>query len=181
MWTQVDLGPAGGRIRTHPEINAVAAARAPDGRLYVLVEQQGLMYGPVLRDIVLDEIEHEHPDVAVAVVPGLPRSADGAVDTGEAVAVARRLVEDGRWVFRIEPPATGHEEAVVDLVREIVGARRVSMTDSLPLLGADSVVLVELGAAIRARFGVTVDVNDLFEVDSVRELAGLVFDPEPVS
>jgi acyl carrier protein len=178
MWQFVDLGEAGRRIRGHPEISEVAGVRAPDGRLYVLVEQQGLMYGPVLRDIVLDEVEAEQPDIAVAVVPSLPRvDTDGAVDTAASVAVAQQAVEDGRWVFRLDLPETEEEKAVAALVLEILGVRRVSMTDSLPLLGADSLVLVELSAAMSQRFGVTVNAMDMFDVDNVRELAQLAFGP----
>jgi acyl carrier protein len=176
MWEFVDLGAATLRVRAQPEIDDVAAARSPGGRLYVLVKPQGMHYGPVLRDIVLDEIEAEHPDVAVAMVRDVPRVEDGAVDAPAFVALARQVVEDGRWVFAFEPPETPEETAVAALLLEILSTRRVSMTDSLPLLGADSLVLVELSAAITERFGVTVNAMDLFEVDSVRELTQLVLD-----
>jgi acyl carrier protein len=56
---------------------------------------------------------------------------------------------------------------------------RVSMTDSLPLLGADSLMLVELTAALGERFDVKVDAMELFEVGSVRGLTDLVFAQVP--
>jgi acyl carrier protein len=176
MWESVDLGAATQRILAQPEINDIAAVRSPDGRLYVLIEPQGMHYGPVLRDIVLDEIEAEHPDAAVAMVRGVPRVDDGGVDGGASTALARQVVEHGRWVFAIEHPETPEEKAIAALLQEILSVRRLSMTDSLPLLGADSLVLVELSTAITERFGVTVNAMDLFEADSVRELAQLVCD-----
>jgi len=178
MWEFVDLGEAAQRIRGQPEIREVAAVRSPDGRLYVLVEQQGLNYGTVLRDIVLDEIEAEHPDIAVAMVRTFPRGDDGALDTAATVAVARQVAENGRWVFAIEPAETEHEKAIAALLLEILSAKRLSMTDSLPLLGADSLVLVELSTGITERFGVTLNAMDLFDVDTVRDVVRLVFDAD---
>jgi acyl carrier protein len=173
MWEFVDLAEAAGRLRGHPEINEVAAVRSLGGRLYVLAVPRGFVYGPVLRDIVLDELEAEHPDVAVAVVRSLPCS-DGAVDPAACVALARAAC-DRRGVFAIEPPQTEEEKAVAAMLLDILSVKRLSMTDSLPLLGADSLVLVEISAAITERFGVTVNAMELFEVDDVRELVQLVF------
>ena len=171
----MDLDKAAVRLRAQPEIREVAAARAADGRLYVLVEPQGFVYGAVLRDIVLDEVETQHADIAVAVVRGLPRNvADGSVDPAASVTLAQEVVADGRWVFAFEPAGTPEEKAVSELLLELLHARRVSMTDSLPLLGVDSLVLVELSAAITQRFGVTVNAMDLFDADSVRDVARLV-------
>jgi acyl carrier protein len=179
MWEFVDLGEAAERIRDHPEIKEIAAVRSPDRRLYVFVEQQGLNYGPVLRDIVLDEIETEHPDAAVAMVRDVPRiDADGAVDKAACVDLAPQVAVRGRWVFAIDPAETEEEKIIASLLLEILNAKRLSMTDSLPLLGADSLVLVELSGAITERFGVTLNAMDLFDVDNVRDLVRLVFSPE---
>jgi acyl carrier protein len=179
MWELVDLGAAAQRMRVQPEIGDVTAVRSPDGRLYVLVTPQGMHYGPVLRDVVLDEIEAEHPDVAVAVARGVPRLEDGTVDADRAIGLARQLVEDGRWVFVLERPVTPAEKAVAELLTEILRTRRLSMTDNLLLLGVDSLVLVELSAALAERFGVTVNAMDLFELDSVRDLVQLVLGTRP--
>src|SRR5690242_7996646 len=117
MWQFVDLGEAAQRMRAQPEIREIAAVRAPGGRLYVLVEQQGFVYGAVLRDIVLDEIEAQQPDVAVAVVRALPRTGeDGPVDPAAAVALAQRAVDEGRWVFAVEPAETTEEKAVAEML-----------------------------------------------------------------
>jgi acyl carrier protein len=179
LWTLVDLGEAARRIEAHPEIRQIAAVRSPSGQLYVLVEQQGFVYGTVLRDIVLDEVELPEPNVAVAVVRSIPRTeTDGSVDPAASVALAQQVVEDRRWVFTIEPAETPEEKAIAEMLLDLLNAKRVSMTDSLPLLGVDSLVLVELSAAITGRFGVTVNAMDLFDADSVREVAQLVAMPK---
>lgn len=175
MWEYVALGDGADRIRAHPEIAGCAAVRSPGDRLYVLVEQQGLTYGAVLRDIVLDEVGAIHPDIAVAVVPEIPMTGAGDVDQAAATALAERFGTVDRWVFALEPPADEREKAVAELVLDVLQAKRISMTDSLPLLGADSLVLVELSAAITEQFGVTVNGMDLFNVDDIRELTALVF------
>lgn len=176
MWEFVDLGEAAKRIHGHPEIKEMAAVRTPEQRLYVLVEQQGMNYGPVLRDIILDEIETEHPDAVVAIVREVPRNGtDGAVDAAGCVDLARDVAERGRWVFAIEPPESEEEKTIVSLLLEILDAKRVSMSDSLVLLGADSLVLVELSGAITKRFGVTLNAMDMFDAENVRDLARLVF------
>ena len=178
MWQHValdELGDAADRLRAHPEIAGFAAVRAPGGTLYVLVESQGFVYGPVLRNIVHDELEDRYPDIAVAVVRAVPRRADGSVDPDVTVPLAQRIGADPVWVFPMEPAATDEERAVADLLTEVLGVRRLSMSDSLPLLGADSLVLVEISTLITERFGVTVNGMDLFQVDNVRELTKLVF------
>jgi acyl carrier protein len=175
MWHHVDLDDAADRIRAHPEISEFAAVQAPGGPLYVLVESQGFVYGPVLRNIVHDELEDRFADIAVAVVRAVPRRDDGAVDPDASVPLAQQISGDPVWVFPLEPATTDDERAVADLLTEALGVRRLSMTDSLPLLGADSLVLVEISAMITERFGVTVNGMDLFQVDNVRELTKLVF------
>jgi len=175
MWHHVDLEDAGDRVRAHPEISEFAAVRSPGGTLYVLVESQGFVYGPVLRNLVHDELEDQYPDIAVAVVRAVPRQADGSVDQDACLPLAQQISDDPVWVFPMEPAATDEERAVAELLSEVLGVRRLSMSDSLPLLGADSLVLVEISAMITERFGVTVNGMDLFQVDNVRELTKLVF------
>jgi acyl carrier protein len=180
MWRPEELGEAADRIRSHPEIRDVTGVLADGGRLYVLVEQQGFAYGTVLRDIVLDEIGPDHPDMAVAVVRDLPRiEGIGEVDNAASVELARRMTARPTRIFRYEPPASDQEKALASLLLEILPVDRVSMTDSLPLLGADSLMLVELTAALGERFDVKVDAMELFEVGSVRGLTDLVFAQVP--
>jgi acyl carrier protein len=172
MWRLVDFGEAAARIRAYPEVNDVAAACSPDGCRYVLVEQQGFVYGTALRDIVLDELAPDDDNVVVAVVRKIP------ADSVSIVELARRTAEEGRWLFVMEAPQTQQEREVAALLTELLDLKRLSMADSLPLLGADSMVLVELSAAITERFGVTVNAMDLFDVDTVRDLVDLVFSPD---
>ena len=100
--------------------------------------------------------------------------------TGRAVAFSGTLEEcervagERRWVYELEPPATADEKVMVELVCDVLRVAPVSMTDNLVLLGADSVVMVELSAAITERLGVTPHASDLFEADTVRDLTRLV-------
>lgn len=174
-WTYEELGDDADRIRRHPEIKDVAAVRSPGGRLHVLVERQGMVYGPWARDIVIDETEGRLGDLAVVVVSEMPRDGSGHVDPAGCVALGSRIEANPSWVFAVEPPENEHEEAMAQLLSEMLPVRRVSMTDSLPVLGADSLVLVELTTAIQERFGIEPDVMDMFEADSVRELVRRVF------
>lgn len=177
MWEFVDLGEAAQRLRDQPEVNDVAAVRSPEGRLYVLVQAQGFVDGAILRDLVFDELETEHPDLAAAWVRAVPRTdTDGAVDPVEAIALAQKAADNSRWVFEMVAAETEEEKAIVALLMDILKPKRLSMTDSLLLLGVDSLVLVEIDAAITERFGVSLNAMDLFEADDIRELVNLVFD-----
>jgi acyl carrier protein len=179
MWQLTELGEAAQRIRDHSEVREIAAVRSPDGRLHVLVEQQGFAFGTVLRDIVLDELGTTEPDVVVAVVRSIPRVGDAdMVDPVASATLAHRVVSEGRWTFSLEPAETEQEMAIAGLLTEMLTLRRLSMTDSLTQIGVDSMVLVELSAAISERFGVTATAMDLFDVDTVRDLVHLVFGTE---
>ncbi|MFC7548672.1 acyl carrier protein [Plantactinospora sp. GCM10030261] len=176
MWQVVDLGGTEQRLRERAEINDVAAVRSPDGRLYVLLERQGLVYGPWARDLVLDEIDEDHANVCVVVVGTVPRCAStGALDHTMCITLSERAAENPAWVFSLDPPVTAAEKMLSELITELLPIQRLSMTDSLPMVGADSLVLAELSAALTARFGVSVDAMRLFETDTVRELAVVVF------
>ncbi|GAB3865268.1 acyl carrier protein [Micromonospora andamanensis] len=176
MWQVVDLGGAGHRLRERAEINDVAAVRSPDGRLYVLLERQGLVYGPWARDLVLDEVDEDHANVSVVVVGTVPRCArTGALDDAACIAIGEQAAENPGRVFSLDPPATEEERVLSELIVELLPIRRLSMTDSLPMVGADSLVLAELSAALTVRFGVSLNAMTLFEADNVRELAAAVF------
>ncbi|GAB3836433.1 hypothetical protein GCM10029963_00290 [Micromonospora andamanensis] len=139
MWQVVDLGGAGHRLRERAEINDVAAVRSPDGRLYVLLERQGLVYGPWARDLVLDEVDEDHANVSVVVVGTVPRCArTGALDDAACIAIGEQAAENPGRVFSLDPPATEEERVLSELIVELLPIRRLSMTDSLPMVGADS-------------------------------------------
>lgn len=179
MWKLMNLGAAADRIRTHPEINDVAAVTTPDGRLVVLVERQGLVYGPWARDIVIDELAAaglaaDASAIVVAITGAVPRDSDGAEDVDACVGVAAKAIANPAWTFDFAPPVTDMENAIAAMLEDLLPIKRLSMTDNLPLVGADSLVLVELSVRISERFAVSIEAMDLFESDTVRALAALV-------
>lgn len=163
------------RLCRLPEIRDVHVVHHPGGRRTVLLAQQGFAFGPLLRDAVLDEVPGEEELVDVVIVSRIPRSVRGAVDGAAAERLAGRV--DLR--YRYEAPRTDDERAVAALLLELLACRRVSMTDNLAALGADSIMIVELVNEVSRRFGATVDSVELFTSATVRDVVELIFTVAP--
>ncbi|WP_163569438.1 acyl carrier protein [Fodinicola feengrottensis] len=120
---------------------------------------------------MLDQVEPHNGTNVVAIVGSIPTDPDGTINRENCVAIAEALERTPIGLFRYEPPADQTEVALVELLLEMLPYQRISMTDNLPMLGADSLVIVELSAVLSERFGVQVGAIELFEVRDLRGLA----------
>lgn len=71
-------------------------------------------------------------------------------------------------------PTSDIEAFVCATVAEAVDLKQVGVQDDLFDLDADSLVLIELTTAVSERYGVQLDVQDVFEASTVGRIAALV-------
>ena len=71
-------------------------------------------------------------------------------------------------------PGSDIEAFVCATVAEAVELKQVGVEDDLFDLAADSLVLIELTTAVTERYGVQLDVQDVFEAGTVGRIAALV-------
>lgn len=75
-----------------------------------------------------------------------------------------------------EDAAPDYEDFILHEVAELTGNPSASLDDSLLQLGGDSFKAILLASAIEERFDITIDIVDVFQSESFRELSQLVAD-----
>jgi len=148
---------------------AVLDGPEPDG-LTVMVVRQGYRPGPVFRDLVMRLAGERCGTIGVAIVPEIPRDAEGVVDQG----AAREILRQRSLILHYEPPASDSERRLAELVRQVLPQTSVSMTDDLVGLGGDSLVAVELVELVHRQWGIEVSGSDLFAAESIRDMAAVI-------
>lgn len=135
-----------------------------DGVVTAVLAPQGPRPGPLLRQLVRELADRADEQLRVVVLPTVPRSADGAVDRA-------RALESPDDIYLFERPATATEFMLVELVQQVLPGVQVSVTDSLPTLGADSLITIELTALIEEAFGTAMPPHEIFAADCLRDIA----------
>lgn len=159
-------------LRDDPLISdAEVVSGPPPLAATAVIAPQGFQPGHVLRDRVMALAGPAGQRIQVVLVLAVPRTGDGGLDPAEV----RAATERPGTCYRYEPPATETERALVALVGEVLtDVQTVSVTDSLTALGGDSLTAVELILQIRERFGVDTDPQQVFDAESLRELAAVL-------
>ena len=158
-----------GQLREKSIIRDAVVLEGPDG-LTAMVVRQGYRPGPVFRDLVMRLAGERGANISVAIVPRIPRDADGAVDQD----AAREVIRERSLILRYEPPASEVEQSLAELVREVLPQTSVSMADDLVSLGGDSLVAVELVELIHGLWGIEINGSDLFAAESIRDMATVI-------
>jgi acyl carrier protein len=68
----------------------------------------------------------------------------------------------------------GQSDDLMSVISEVFAPHEVSLASTFDSLGATSVSLLRLMVSIQSRFGVDLDVVDMFSVDGVGDLVRLV-------
>lgn len=161
-----------GRLRADPLISDAEVMPGPEPeRMTALIVGKGFRPALELRGRAMRLSSELGGRLQVAILPKIPRRPDGSLDKEQAFAIIRRP----QILLRFEPPDSENEKELVELILTLLPVRQVSMSDSLGLLGADSVTIIELADLIADRFGVEISPIEMFRADSIRDLASLVF------
>ncbi|MFE1229688.1 amino acid adenylation domain-containing protein [Streptomyces sp. NPDC058745] len=99
----------------------------------------------------------------------LPRAASGKLDR-------KRLPEPDAAapVAAFEAPATATQLALAGIWTDILGRDGFSVHDSFFGVGGNSLKITQFGARVRARFGVELELRDLFVNSTLGQLADLI-------
>lgn len=105
---------------------------------------------------------------AYVAIDEIPITANGKID--------RKALPEPEITSATEyrEPSTDTERRIADLFGELLGRDRVGADDSFFDLGGHSLLATKLVAAVRARLGVDLGVQDVFEVATVADLAAHV-------
>jgi len=167
--TRLDAPELGRKLRANRLVRDAEVFVDDDGMITAVLAPQGPRPGPVLRQLVRELADAPDGQLRVAVLPAVPRSPDGTIDR----TLALGSPDD---IYLFERPATAAESALLGLVQQVLPGVAASVTDSLPTLGADSLVTIELTALIEEAFGTAVLPHEIFAAGSIRELAATLAD-----
>ncbi len=124
---------------------------------------------------LMGHISQKFPEITQTIkferLSTLPMGADGKVDRaaleGGGFASPAPLVE-------IRPVPTEFQERVIEMVRQTVGATDVSLDDNFFDVGGHSLLGTQLVMRVRRTFGARITLRDVFEADTVADLAGRI-------
>ena len=114
------------------------------------------------------------------VLADLPRTPAGKIDSGALPDPAGRAAEPdpGDGTGGGTYPLQQH---LASLAADILGLAHIPADRSLPALGANSLALIRLAAAITTNLGVDVAISALFTARTITQIADLVRDAAPAA
>ncbi|WP_415835780.1 amino acid adenylation domain-containing protein, partial [Corallococcus soli] len=180
---RIELGEIESVLASHPAVReAVVALREVRGGdktlvAYVVPREGDLSDTGVLRAFVGEKLPEYMVPAAFVVLPALPLTSSGKVDRA---ALPAPTLEERRGRKPYTPPGTPTEEVLTRLWAQVLGLEQVGIHDNFFELGGDSLLCVRL-VAMAAHAGLTFQVNQMFQHQTVAELAPVVRIAEPPS
>jgi acyl carrier protein len=171
---RIELGEVEAVLAEHPAVlQAVAVVDHADGhgRLIGYVATGGPDSG--LDDVGLrDQLRRRLPaymvPAAIVVIPDMPMNANGKIARSRLPAPTRdSFLAEAQFVA----PRTPVEAELGQICAAVLAIDEVGMDDNFFDLGGHSLLAIELIASINAQFRADVALRDVFEAQTVAELA----------
>ncbi|MET7324685.1 amino acid adenylation domain-containing protein [Streptomyces sp. NPDC005549] len=163
-------------LAAHPQVaHAVAVVRedaGPDGADgvvgYVSPVRDGRVDAGQVREFVAGRLPDTAVPVTVVVLDELPLTPAGAVDPAAlpAPADAAPAPADGG-----APAPTAQQEALCELVADVLGVERVGLGDDFFALRCNSLKATRIIGRMRRTLGVEVTIRQLFQYPNVADLS----------
>ncbi len=132
----------------------------------------GLLDPVVLRGYLAESLPDYLVPTTLILLDSLPVTANGKVDRAALPAPDLSAGAGGA-------PGTPREELLCGLFAQVLGVAEVGVGDSFFDLGGDSICVLQLAARAH-RAGLAFEASDVFRAPTVRALAAVAIDVEPV-
>jgi amino acid adenylation domain-containing protein len=170
---RIELGEVEAAMTRHPSVRqaAVVARRSPGSGAQRLAGYVSASGPDLTEEALRDHLRTCLPDYMIpswlAILPGLPLSANGKIDRGQLPAPGPR------------PPAAGGsgtpgEQAVADVLAAVLERDGIGPDDDLFALGGHSLQVPQIAALIAERTGVEVPLREIFLDPTVAGIARAV-------
>ena len=169
-------------LASHPDVGGAAAVvheRAPgDQRLvaYVVAQEGHTVDTEELRRLCKTSLAPYMVPSTFVVLDAFPTTPNRKLDRRALPAPDARHRDIERSCV---PPRTPVEEALVAIWREVLGAEQIGIDDDFFDLGGHSLLAVRMLALVRDRMKLELPLATVFELATVRELAGAATNRAP--
>ncbi len=176
---RIEPGEIEAVMREHPAVReaaVVARQDAPGGRRLVGYAAAGPDAGGdrlagQLRDHLRARLPGHMVPASIVVLEELPRTASGKLDRRGLPAPGARPAESPAGYAA---PRTPLERELADAFARLLGVERLGVDDALVDLGADSLLVAQLGTHVVHTYGVDLALFVLFSVPTVAGVAEVV-------
>ncbi|MBT9557073.1 MAG: amino acid adenylation domain-containing protein [Myxococcales bacterium] len=170
---RIELGEIEAALAGHPTVLAAAARvvepRPGDTRLagYVVPREAGRADLTELRRVLGQKLPPYMVPQHLFALDALPLTPNGKVDRKALPFV----LEGGESARPVILPVTPTEKALISVVAEVLGLRRVSMDADFFDLGGHSILATRVVAGLRQSLGLELPLRRIFETPTLRALA----------
>jgi tyrocidine synthetase-3 len=170
---RIELDEIESHLIKHPEVKdaAVLAQEAAEGKLlliaYVVTTAADFATGALRAYLSLHLPDYMVPAYIVPI-ESMPLTANGKTDRKGFPALAElNIIEKQNYVL----PENAIEEQLVAIWDEVLGWQGIGVKDNFFELGGHSLGVVRILNAVQLQFDVKVDMKELFESPTIRQLA----------
>ncbi len=180
---RIELGEIQSALEEQPGVRqAVVLPReeaAGERRLlaFVVVDPEQAPAAGELRSALSQRLPDYMVPAGFVLLESLPLTQNGKVDR-KALLAAAVPARDGEVAYA--PPRDEVESTLVEIWQEVLGVERVGIDDRFFSLGGDSILSIRVRALAEAR-GIRFSLYQLFEHQTVRELAGSLEEGEEIA
>lgn len=156
----------------HAQVSAATVGVDACGSLLAVFT--GLVDEDVLRDWLSRRLPYYMLPRMVVRLREFPMLGNGKVDRTQAIADGQQCVatRDKTTIA----PSTATEAILIELWRDVLQAPGIGVTDNYFRSGGDSILAIQITAAIERMLGISVTMAELYASPSVAQLARLVDD-----
>ncbi len=171
---RIELNEINAALNDHPSIQAsfvIAREDSPgEKRLvaYVVSAAGSPRDEKSIRELIRSRLPDYMEPAVFVWMESLPLSPNGKVDKAALPAPGP---EDGLHEGGFIAPRTPVEEALANIIAEVLGIPRVSVDDDFFALGGHSLLGAQVVARVRAEFDVEMQLLDVFDAPTVAELS----------
>lgn len=160
----------------HPSVAqsaVVAAGEGADRHLiaYIVAAGDSAPHGAELRDFIAASLPHYMLPATFVRIPALPMTANGKLNRS-ALPPPTAANTLSSTLYRA--PSSPVESRITTVVEELLGVNGVGVDDNFFMLGGHSLLGTQLVLRLRDTFGAELTLRDLFEAQTIQNLAAKV-------
>lgn len=163
-------------LARHPSVAqsaVVAAGEGADRHLiaYIVAARDAAPRGPELRDFIAASLPHYMLPATFVRIAALPMTANGKLNRS-ALPPPTAANTLSSTLYRA--PSSPVESRITRVVEELLGVNGVGVDDNFFMLGGHSLLGTQLVLRLRDTFGAELTLRDLFEAQTIQNLAAKV-------